>query len=284
MEALSINHFSSELSQYSYSSRDSYRKLLKAYSEIPGVSLQTIATIRSADVGEVPLTFVTYTPVGRRDRPRLKVLFTAGIHGDEPAGVFALYKYLLSISLRALDIQVCAFPCINPVGLLRNSRASSGHFDLNRHVDPRSIAPEARAVTSQLISLGQTFDAAFDLHEDNAAMPCDFSPESEQADAFYLYESNFNPLSTPLGNTIARAAAAKGIEISSQRTIYGERAIRGVVERGIERTQFKDLERYLTMNFTDRVITSETLTTSSLEERISTQVTVLEAGCRALLA
>jgi hypothetical protein len=56
------------------------------------------------------------------------------------------------------------------------------------------------------------------------------------------------------------------------------------VERGIERTQFKDLERYLTMNFTDRVITSETLTASSLEERISTQVTVLEAGCRALLA
>jgi hypothetical protein len=115
-------------------------------------------------------------------------------------------------------------------------------------------------------------------------MPCDFSPESEQADAFYLYESNFNPLSAPLGNTIVRAVAAKGIEISSQRTIYGERAIRGVVERGIERTQFKDLERYLTMNFTDRVITSETLTTSSLEERISTQVTVLEAGCSALMA
>ena len=284
MEASIINHFSNDLSQYSYSSKESYRRLLQAYSEIPGVTLETLTTIRSADFGEVPLTFARYAPRTRPERYRLKVLITAGMHGDEPAGVLALYKYLLSISLRELNIEVSAFPCINPVGLLRNSRLNSGHFDLNRHIDPRSIAPEARAVTSRLISLGQSFDAAFDLHEDNPAVPCDFSPESAQADAFYLYESNFNPRSTPIGNAIVRAVAAKGIEVSSQRSIYGERALSGVVERGIERTQFKDLERYLTMNFTDRVITSETLTTSSLEERISTQVTVLEVGCRSLMA
>jgi protein MpaA len=282
MEASIINHFSNDLSQYSYSSKESYRKLLNAYTELPGVTLDTIATIRSADFGDVPLTFVRYTPLTRKARPRLKVLITAGIHGDEPAGVLALYKYLLSISLRELDIEVCAFPCINPIGLLRNSRVSSGHFDLNRQMDPRSIAPEVRAVTSQLISLGQTFDVAFDLHEDNPAVPCDFGPEAEQADGFYAYESNFNPLSAPIGKAIVQAIAAKGIQVSGQRTIYGERATHGVVERGIERTEYRDLERYLTMNFTDRVITSETLITSSLEERISAQVTVLEAGCSAL--
>ena len=283
MEASIINHFSNELSQYSYSSKESYQELLHAYVEIPGVTLETIATIRASDRGEVPLTFVRYRRLALQNRPRLKVLITAGIHGDEPAGVLALYKYLLSVSFRELEIEIYAFPCINPVGFLRNSRLSSDHFDLNRQMDPRSIAPEVRAVTSHLMTLGQTFDVAFDLHEDNPAVVCDFSPDSEQADAFYLYESNFNPLSAPVGDTIVRAIAAKGITISNQKKIYGEPAVRGVIARGIERTQYRDLERYLTMNFTDRVITSETPVASSLRERISTQVTVLEAGCNALV-
>jgi hypothetical protein len=145
-----------------------------------------------------------------------------------------------------------------------------------------SIAPEVRALVSTLARLGTSFDAAFDLHEDNPSVPCDFSYESAQAEAFYLYESNFDPMRNPIGEQIVRAVAQAGIPVSTQRTIYGERAINGVVQRGMERDQIFDLERFLTMNYTDRVITSETYLEQGLAERTRAHTVVLESGVNAL--
>ena len=233
--------------------------------------------------GEIPLSFVRYALPMQRDSRPLKLLLTAGIHGDEPAGVFALYSYMLSLSLREIPIEVYAFPCVNPIGVLRNSRLSSAHFDLNRQMTRNSIAPEVRALVSTLEQLGTSFDAAFDLHEDNPSVQCDFSGESTQAEAFYLYESNFDPMRKPRGEQIVRAVTQAGIPVSTQRSIYGERAINGVVQRGMERDKIFDLERFLTMNYTDRVITSETYVARTLAERITAQTLVLESGVRALI-
>lgn len=283
MEASFINQFSEQLSEPPVFSKGSYKKLLAAYAALPFVHIETISIITSPDFGETPLPFARYAlPTERASRP-LRLLLTAGIHGDEPAGVFALYSFIASLSIRELPIEIYAFPCVNPIGALRNSRLSSAHFDLNRQVTRNSIAPEVRALVSTLDKLEISFDAAFDLHEDNPSVPCDFSGESAQADAFYLYESSFNPLRKPIGERIARAVAQAGIPVSTQRSVYGERAVNGVVQRGMERDQIFDLERFLTMNYTDRVITSETYVGRPLEERITAQTIVLESGVRALL-
>jgi hypothetical protein len=170
-----------------------------------------------------------------------------------------------------------------PLGVLRKSRLSSAHFDLNRQMSRNSIAPEVRALVSTLEHLGTSFDAAFDLHEENPSVPCDCSGESTQAEAFYLYESNFDPMRKPIGEQIVRAVTQAGIPVSTQRSIYGERAINGVVQRGMERDKIFDLERFLTMNYTDRVITSETYVARTLAERITAQTIVLESGVRALI-
>ncbi len=257
--------------------------LLSAYAELPFVSIETIGCIRSTDFGSLPISCARYTPPTSGTSKRLKLLFIAGIHGDEPAGILALYQYMLSISLREISLDVYAFPCVNPVGLLRNSRLSSGHFDLNRQMTRNSIAPEVRALVTRLDHLNLSFDAAFDLHEDNPAVPFDVTPDSSQADAFYLYESNFDPLRAPIGADISRAVAQRGMRVSSQRMIYGERALKGVIQRGIERTRIFDIERFLTMNFTNHVITSETLASDPLKERIKAQTTVLESGVQALM-
>jgi hypothetical protein len=282
MEAYFINEFSDQLSDRPLFSKGSYRNLLAAYADIPFVAIETISTVTSPDFGEIPLSFVRYAlPTEHASRP-LRLLLTAGIHGDEPAGVFALYRYMLSLSLREIPIEVYAFPCVNPIGALRYSRLSSAHFDLNRQMTRNSIAPEVRALVSTLEKMDISFDAAFDLHEDNPSVPCDFSGESTQADAFYLYESNFDPLRKPIGERIARAVAQAGIPVSTQRSLYGERAVNGVVRRGMERDQIFALERFLTMNYTDRVITSETYLEQGLAERTRAHTVVLESGVNAL--
>ena len=284
MEASICDQFAETTVEGATFSRSAYLKLLSAYGELPFVTINNIASIRSADVGELPISRIRYAPPIRARSRRPKLLITAGIHGDEPAGVLGLYRYMLSIALRELPIEVYAFPCVNPVGLLRNSRESSGHFDLNRQMNRNSIAPEARALISALDSLGISFDAAFDLHEDNPEVQCDFNLDGAQANAFYLYESNFDPLRAPIGAKISRAIARSGIAVSSQRAIYGERCANGVIQRGIERDQIWDVERFLTMNVTNHVITSETLTSQPLAERIKAHTIVLEAGVKALCA
>jgi hypothetical protein len=284
MEASICDQFSETTAEGASFSRSAYLQLLSAYGELPFVTSTKIGVIRSAEFGEVPVSCIRYAPPIRATSRRPKVLITAGIHGDEPAGVVALYRYILSIALRELPIEVYAFPCVNPVGLLRNSRESSGHFDLNRQMNRNSIAPEARAFISALDGLGISFDAAFDLHEDNPEVPCDFNPDGAQATAFYLYESNFDPLRAPIGADISRAIARAGIAVSSQRAIYGERCENGVIQRGIERDQIWDVERFLTMNVTNHVITSETLTSEPLTERIKAHTIVLESGVKALCA
>lgn len=282
MEASIYNQFSQDISEQSTFSRGSYQKLLSAYAELPFVTIERIANIRDTGLGGLPITYVRYAPPIRPGSQRLKILITAGIHGDEPAGVLALYRYMLSVSLRELPVDVYAFPCVNPAGLLRNSRVSSGHFDLNRQMTRNSIAPEVRALLGTLERLNVSFDVAFDLHEDNPAVACDISSDGSQAEAFYLYESNFDPLRPSIGTEITRAVAQAGITVSSQRALYGEHVVNGVIQRGIERNQIFDLERFLTMNYTNHVITSETYVPSCLTERIRAHTVALESGVAAL--
>jgi hypothetical protein len=265
MEASIYNQFSENTLEGPIFSRGTYLTLLSAYRKLPFVTVEKIAGIRSAEFGELPVSFIRYVPPMRSTSRRQKLLIIAGIHGDEPAGVLALYRYMLSVALRELQIEVYAFPCVNPAGLLRNTRESSGHFDLNRQMNRDSIAPEV-----------------FDLHEDNPAVACDFSLDGSQADAYYLYESNFDPFRASIGAEIARAVTQAGIPVSSQRQIYGERAINGVIQRGIERNQLFDFERFVTMNYTNHIITSETLLSSPVEERIRAHTVALESGVAAL--
>jgi hypothetical protein len=283
MEASIINQIDDQSADGSTFSRASYLTLLSTYAELPFVTVENIGRIRSTSCGELPISLVRYAPPSRASTRRLKILITAGIHGDEPAGVLALYRYMLSVSLRELSIEIYAFPCVNPEGLVRNSRLSSGHFDLNRQMTSNSIAPEVRALISTLEGLNVSFDAAFDLHEDNPAIPCDFSSDEAQAEAFYLYESNFDPLKPSIGAEIAHAVAQRGVKVSTQRTIYGECAVKGVIQRGIERNNIFDIERFLTMNVTNHVITPETLVSEPLQERIKAHTTVLESGVQALM-
>src|SRR5690606_7467212 len=61
------------------------------------------------------------------------VLLTAGVHGDEPAGVEAALAFLESIKEDWLaDYHFCVLPCVNPTGYVADTRANSQGIDVNR--------------------------------------------------------------------------------------------------------------------------------------------------------
>jgi murein peptide amidase A len=97
----------------------------------------------------------------------------AGVHGDEPAGPWALLELAES---RALDsrLRYCILPCTNPSGFDVKTRENAGGVDVNRSFGGNGGTPEARAVLTFLRA--QRFVLSLDLHED-----CD-------ATGFYCYE------------------------------------------------------------------------------------------------
>lgn len=113
------------------------------------------------------------------------VTIAAGVHGDEPAGPWALLELVESGSLDpAFGYRV--WPCTNPTGYAAGTRASADGSDINRSFGRGGGSPEARAIL--IANRNRKFALSLDLHED-----CD-------ATGFYCYEYG--------GGTIGRRAIA----------------------------------------------------------------------------
>lgn len=104
----------------------------------------------------------------------LRVLITAGIHGDEKASVEAAFTIAAQstlavtsgtpIDLRTLDLHVV--PVVNPHGYRQNTRENRSGIDINRSFyDGKQTTPEAEALVEKILGTN-TFDIAADHHED----------------------------------------------------------------------------------------------------------------------
>ena len=124
-----------------------------------------------------------------------RVLLTAGVHGDEPAGVEALRHFLETQQYQAWPATTFTLlPCLNPWGYEHDVREGPAGKDLNRAYrrTPRST-PEVSAVKQALGT--QRFALALDLHED-----CD-------AAGFYAWEA---PAPSAMGEAIIAAVGQVG--------------------------------------------------------------------------
>jgi hypothetical protein len=111
----------------------------------------------------------------RAGRPRrLRVLLTGGVHGDEPAGVEAILRFLEQDMDPWLGrVEFTALPCVSPVGYVRGTRENGGGTDVNRSFEGGDV-PEVQLVKQVLE--GCRVDAFVDCHED------------WEANGFYMYE------------------------------------------------------------------------------------------------
>ena len=111
--------------------------------------------------------------LGQPTPSKPNLLLSAGVHGDEPAGVEAVLQFLerdLEDIIHRFHIVV--LPCVNPSGYAINLRENIDGQDINRSL--KDEAPESALVREQIS--GCRFDVFLDMHED-----CD-------ASGTYFYE------------------------------------------------------------------------------------------------
>jgi predicted deacylase len=92
----------------------------------------------------------------------------AGIHGDEPAGIFALMDFARLLDAEpelARDYRLSLYPLCNPGGYERGTRESPSGKDLNREFWMSSQEPEVILLENELRST--SFDGIISLHSDD---------------------------------------------------------------------------------------------------------------------
>lgn len=144
-----------------------------------------------------------------------RVLLSAGIHGDELAGVEALCKWLDSHAymkfIHRWDITM--LPCLNPWGYEHGTRESGDGRDLNREFNSPHPPREVRFVQSVL---QEPFDLSLELHAD------------EDSSGYYLYETSLPGVD--IGHRILERIRAS-MPVNLDATIDGKSADGGVIAR-----------------------------------------------------
>lgn len=122
---------------------------------------------RWVTLGEVVNSSLSHTiekiVLGRRNGKR--VLISAGIHGDEPAGVETVCAFIENKEYLKFiqDWEITLVPCINPFGYEADTRTNHEEIDLNRKF--KSPFPPQEVVLAKNL-FHSPFDLTLELHED----------------------------------------------------------------------------------------------------------------------
>lgn len=187
------------------------------------------------------------------------VYLSAGIHGDEPGATEGLVAWAEGNvrSLRARPFVI--FPCLNPWGLLNNSRLNADHHDLNRqfHHDADSMI---RAL-KQLIA-GHWFSVALTLHEDY------------DGQGVYIYEVKRR---APFWAEDLLEIARPILPIEGRTKIDGRASRSGIVRPKINPKKFPMLPEavWLHLHHSERTFTIETPSEFALDARIAAHAAII---------
>lgn len=201
--------------------------------------------------------------LGRDNRHR--ALLTAGLHGDEPAGVEALCAWLEQYRYRPwLDRwKFVLLPCLNPWGYEQDIRENPDGKDLNREFNAPHPPAEIRFVHAKL---QQPFDLVIDLHDDRDSL------------GYYLYQ-NVDAEAEAVGHQIVdRVGTVTSINVNSE--IEGRAADRGVIDGPCnpETLARWPLAAYAQIHGVKRVLTLEAPGRHSIEVRVQAHLAAIEAA------
>lgn len=218
-----------------------------------------------------PLYYAELLPTGASCAT---VLISAGIHGDEPAGVEAAWHLLAHPPRWARPFHLVLFPCLNPSGYELHTRANARGTDLNRMFREENPPPEVAAYLRVLA--GRRFDLALALHEDSDGR------------GFYLYE--LCPRGREFGHHILqRIRRDRILPIDPRPRIENRRNRGGLIVRWPERYRPERRKRwpeafYVYRNHACHSFTTETPSAYPLAVRIRAQLLAVEEACRTLCA
>jgi protein MpaA len=207
------------------------------------------------------------------------VFLSAGVHGDEPAGVYALMQFLKSHIKNYLPyFKIAVIPCVNPYGFDTGVRENADGANLNRFFLSKNPPREVAIVKDVLTQQGTNYLFALDLHEDHTDAP-DISRSSQKKipRGFYLYE-NCPWKKELVGHRVTRDLRRRRIRVTRMPDVYNEPCDDGVVRTGgLLDPKYSDRETLEghALNYTPHAFTAETPTYWSLDERVETHLAVL---------
>jgi hypothetical protein len=212
--------------------------------------------------------FNSYT-VRSRTLPREGTIYiSAGIHGDEPAGTEGLITWAEKNTRLLKRRPFFLVPCINPWGLVNNSRTDSARRDLNRSFQDDvipGIAALKRAMAKRRFSLALT------LHEDYDAV------------GIYIYEIRG---ALPYWGEALIEAAGPHVPADWRPEIEGREAEGGLVRPVLDMKIFEEMGLpeavYMRLQGCPRVFTIETPSEYGLDRRVRAHVAVIEECVRRL--
>ncbi len=233
-----------------------------------------------------PLFSVQYPAVFAPERPT--VLVSGGVHGDEPAGVYALLDFLNSGMLEYGDrCNFVVFPCVNPSGFEADTRCAMNGVDLNRSFGVGSAQPEVVTLEEQLRDDARRFRLHIDLHENNPTASVEDAVDGEENPrACYLYEwmcDHRRRIGRQLIDALPHGAAVCLLPM-----IEREENDRGVIAYpdALRNTKYVvgPLDAYTMKHRTDHTIVTETPAIWSMEKRIAVQRLWLRKALELVLA
>jgi protein MpaA len=213
---------------------------VKKYSEAGGCNLYCLASRRK-----------------KTDAP--SIYLSAGIHGDEAAATEGLVEWAQANTGALRTLNALIFPCLNPWGLVNNSRRDPDGRDLNRSFHTSAV-PQIAAQMKWLT--GCAFDLALNLHEDYDAL------------GLYIYELQ---RIKPYWGEILLEAAAEHIPLDSRQKIEGRSARGGIVRRAITPDLMPEWPEAFVLYFQNaaRIFTIETPSEFHLDDRVDAQFKVI---------
>ena len=179
-----------------------------------GFEITTIGTVQN-----YPIFWLEHS-ASHKEAPR--VLLSAGVHGDEPAGPLTMLKLLKDNWFASQhDIHWMISPMLNPTGFHANTRENHAGIDLNRDfLQTRST--EVEQLKAKLENT-RPCDVALLLHED------------WESSGFYLYDLSSNPnrlLAKMIVTEVAKVAL-----IDTDEEIDGMAANGGIISVDIDQAE-----------------------------------------------
>jgi hypothetical protein len=228
---------------------------------------------------EYPLFCLT---TGNNQDTNLKdVLISAGIHGEEPAGVYTLMRFLKHDMFFdfAKDYRFLIFPCINPFGFEHGHRFNSNGVDINREFKKDSLCREANRVMGVLGRKARKFVCTIDLHETDPNWADEGFTKDYNPKTFYMWETASDK-SIRIGDKVIKEIM-KWAPVCGWPKIYGDTNNGGVVwyPEGCGNpvyAQGTTLDAFLNANYTPQSFTLETPCGWNMERRIATHLVALQ--------
>ena len=240
------------------------QRLRQAVSRSHHLSLYEIGRVSYPEF-EAPLWRVLFRPDGTI---KSRILFSAGIHGNEPAGVECALRFIEAIDLNAEKYRHIAFdivPLVNPWGWVHDIRFNQAGIDINR--DFATFESQEAKIIRHSLEKNQ-YTLMFDLHED------------PDARGFYIYQ--YAMTDKQAAEQIVAAIKDMGYPIEQDIKMVILKAENGIIDAPMWGLKYMRLAGQLSItNFyrlyhSPCVYTVETPTSLVLEDRLVMQRTSVD--------